>query len=125
MSQSNSSGYMTFNAEEAIGKFIFVKLGTAANGVLICDAGATTTPIGVTMDAAAINTPVAVRLLPGVGTFKATAAGAVTLHALVYAAAAGKVDDAASGVVIGKALEAATASGDIIEILSTGYASLA
>lgn len=124
MGQMNDTSYRTFNAEEAIAKFIFVKLGTNANGVLICDTGATHTPIGVTMDAVASGDPVTVRLINGNGTYKATAAGAIVVNAPVYAAAAGKVDDAASGTVIGWALTAASASGDIIEVLGTGVTGL-
>ncbi|UIJ36884.1 DUF2190 family protein [Desulfobaculum bizertense] len=62
---------------------------------------------------------VAVRLYSS-GTVEATAAGAFTVGAKVYAAAEGKVQalpaKAGSYVCIGKAIEAATADGDIVEI---------
>lgn len=51
------------------------------------------------------------------GTVKMVAAAAITQYARVYGAAAGKIDDAAAGVPIGIALEAATAANDLIEVL--------
>jgi len=51
------------------------------------------------------------------GTVKMHAAGPITQYARVYGAAGGMVDDAAAGVPIGIALEAATAAGDLIEVL--------
>lgn len=59
---------------------------------------------------------VGVRLLPGEGTFKMMASAAITSGAYVYQAANGKIDDAGF-IPVGIALEAASADGDLIEVL--------
>jgi hypothetical protein len=51
------------------------------------------------------------------GTLEMVAAGAFAVGADVYPAAGGKVDDVAVGDKLGTAIEAATADGDIVEIL--------
>ena len=51
------------------------------------------------------------------GTVKMVAAAAITQWNPVYAAASGKIDDVATGIYIGIALEAVTADGDYIEVL--------
>jgi len=51
------------------------------------------------------------------GTSKMTAAGAFSAGALLYPADDGKVDDAVAGKPLGRAVEAATATGDIVEVL--------
>jgi len=107
----------TFSAEEAIGDNIRVKLGTASQQVLI--AGADEIEIGVTDGAAAINMPVKVRFKTA-GTVRCTASAAVTTNTSIYATAAGKVDDSGAGSgssAIGVALEAALATGDVIECI--------
>ena len=59
---------------------------------------------------------VCVRLLPGEGTFKMMASAAITSGAYVYQTASGKIDDVGF-IPVGIALEAASADGDIIEVL--------
>lgn len=59
---------------------------------------------------------VGVRLLPGEGTFKMMASAAITSGAYVYQTASGKIDDVGF-IPVGIALEAASADGDIIEVL--------
>lgn len=60
--------------------------------------------------------PIDVRVQTAEGTRKVIASGAITVGTVVYAAASGRV--ASSGTIgLGTALEAATANGDIIEIL--------
>ena len=51
------------------------------------------------------------------GTIKMVAAGAITAFAVVYGADDGKIDDTANPNPIGITLEAATADGDLIEVL--------
>jgi len=81
----------------------------------------TDNPVGVAEYDSAENEACAVRLINGPGTFFMTAAGAISLGAEVYAAADGKVSalsaEASTYRRIGLALEAATADGDIIEVL--------
>ena len=111
----------TFEAGGAVSAKRLVKL--SGGQVVHNTATATDDPIGVAeFAAAAQGDPVAVRLINGAGTFEMTAAGAIDADADVYAAADGKIQalpvDAADYRKVGKALEAATADGDIIEVLS-------
>ena len=82
-------------------------------------------PIGITEYACASGDAVAIRLLNDSGSFEATTAGAFSEGDDVYAAADGKVQGlpAVAGDYrkIGKALEDATADGDIVEILPYNY----
>lgn len=88
-------------------------------------ATATNDPIGVSDYAGASGDNIAVRLLSEAGTIEMTAGGAITSGADVYAAAAGKVQAlpaaAATYRKVGIAMEAATADGDIIEVLPYDY----
>lgn len=105
--------YKTFTAGAAIGRYIRVKL---AAGVLQI-AGAEEKGIGITETAVASGDKVTVRLWTCEGTMKMTCGGAVTSGALVYGAAAGKIDDVQNGNPVGTALEAGSGSASIIEVL--------
>lgn len=110
----------TFTAGAAFLVFALVKLSSGK--VIENTATATDDPIGVAvLPAAADGDLVTVRLINGPGTFEMIAAGAITADADVYAAADGKIQALPAGAGtyrrIGKALEAATADGDIIEVL--------
>lgn len=100
----------------AIGAYELVK----KSGDEVVVAGAGDAPIGVTMANAAAGTVVPVRLLNGYGTAFMKAGAAITQNAAVRGIAGGKVDDSATGVVVGTAEEAATADGDIIEVALQG-----
>lgn len=104
----------TFTAGAALEAYRRVKLDGSGNVIY---AGAGEECIGVTTDKVASGNMVAVALRSSGRSFKAVAAGAVTAGAVIYGAANGKVDDAASGTAQGTALEAATADGDVIEVL--------
>jgi hypothetical protein len=58
-----------------------------------------------------------VRLKTATGTKKMIAAAAVTAGAYVYGAASGKVSSVANGNIAGIARDAATADGDVIEVM--------
>ena len=116
MSQYIDGNVKTFTAGEALAAFRRVKL-SAADTVTYSDAGENW--IGVTEQAVSNGSPVPVRLRTASGTVKMTAAGAITVNAIVYAAADGKIDDTATGQPVGQALEAASADGDIIEVAPT------
>jgi hypothetical protein len=103
----------TFTTGEAVVGFRRVKVNSSGN-VVYADAGEDW--IGVTVEAAASGNNVAVRLKNGPGTFKMMAAGAFSILDTIYGAADGKVDDDPVGALIGRALEAATADGDVLEI---------
>jgi len=65
----------------------------------------------------------AVRLTSAAGTCKMVANGAISQFAAIYTAAAGKVSATAGATsfLVGQALEAATADGDVIEGLRVGH----
>jgi hypothetical protein len=103
----------TFAAAEVLAEFRRVKVNTSGT-VEYADAGEAFD--GVTQgEAEAIGDHVAVKLKSAAGTFKVTAAGAVTLGADVYGADDGKVSTTESGSAQFKANEAAAADGDVIE----------
>jgi len=112
MSQYTESGVKTFRTGAAIAQYLRVKTATS-----LAVAGATDVELGtMTVAALAADELVGVRLRTAQGTCKMVASAAITAGVTVYAAASGKI--AASGsVVIGTALEAATANNDVIEVL--------
>lgn len=103
----------TFNAGGNIGAHELVKMSgsdvvqNTAEGIIV----------GAAEYAVLQNAPVAVRLWNAGGTIHCIAAGAITAGLAVYAAAAGKVTTTAGTLIKGYAMEAATADGDIIEVL--------
>lgn len=116
MSQFVDGPNKSFKTSAAIAKYARVKLasdGTISTAVLA------DVEIGIAQqDAFASGDIVTVRLRNASGTQKAIALAAIVAGANVYSAAAGKVSVSASGAFnLGKAMEAATASGDIIEIM--------
>ena len=114
MSQYVECGAKSFEAGAAIGANLRVVL---SSGVLAA-AGATDSELGTLLDASFASGDMrTVRLTSAQGTTKMVAAGAISLNADVWGAASGKINDVANGNYIGKALEAATADGDVIEVL--------
>lgn len=95
------------------------------NAGLVEVAGAGEVAIGVTLANCAASGVVPVRLFNGNGTAFMTASAGITANAAVYGTAAGKIDDAGTGTPIGYAEEAATADGDVIEVLLRGEVPLA
>lgn len=111
----------TFIAGEAIADKLRVTPAAATTSdpieVSIAGVGATDPTIGVALYDVAIGEPVAVQLWGQGGTTEAVADGAIGRGVAVYGAAAGKVSTTVSGDILGYAGEAATADGDIIEII--------
>jgi len=108
-----------FLATEVLAAHRRVKL-TAASGSYVeyADQADSSSFIGTTIAAAAaIGDTVGVSLKKAARTEKATAADTFAVGAVLYAANDGKVSDSASGNPIGTALEAATAAGDIVEVI--------
>lgn len=115
MSQVHS-GDMSFTAGAAIAKHLRVKL---ASGVLAA-AGVADKELGTALNASfASGDLITVSLRNSSGTKKMIAAGAIAVGADVYTAASGKVNDTAAttSYLLGTALEAAAADGDVIEVL--------
>lgn len=115
MSQLVDGNVKSFTAGAAIGIHILVKIASGKLAV----AGLGDEFIGAMAQAAfADGDVVAVRLKSAAGTHKCVAAGAFAQGARVYSRAAGAVDDVSTGAKgCGIALEAAAASGDVVEIL--------
>jgi hypothetical protein len=117
MSQLTEGRTKTFTAGEPIGEHILARLNSS--GLLeVCQLGEV--PVSVMYTPAfAAGQPCAVTLVSADGTFKCIAAGAFSQGAVVYGRADGKVDDISttSAIRVGIALEAATNSGDVIEVM--------
>lgn len=88
-----------------------VKLSGAT--IMYADAGEDA--IGITEYGVAITTEVTIRMINDAGTFEVTADGPISAAAAIYGAADGKVSATPNGPIIGHAIEAATADGDLIE----------
>jgi hypothetical protein len=106
----------------------YVRVKQHTDGTLLV-AGAGERAIGITLAPSAIGALASVRLLNGYGTSFMLCSAATAAYAAVYGVAAGKIDDAVAatnaGAPLGFALEAATADGDVIEVLLMGGLSLA
>ena len=111
MSQYTDGPTKTFTSGGALGQFLRVDTPAA-----LALAGASDVEIGTVEEAVFAAGPTTVRLTTAQGTIKMVAGGVIAIGGTVYAAASGKV--AATGtVVIGYAMEATTADGDILEVL--------
>jgi hypothetical protein len=117
---THETGVISLECETAAitTRYLLVQTGTAPASQFIVN-GATTRPLGVVADEPAVGETAAVQLL-GVktGTIKMVASAAITAGALVYTAASGKVTSTISAGVymVGRALTAAGADGDLIEV---------
>jgi hypothetical protein len=117
MSQFVDGNEKAFVADEAIGLHLRVKFDSDSRVTL---AGAAEVSIGTAVTQAfAAADDITVRLRTAAGTRKMVASEAITAGNFVFSAAGGKI--AADGSVLeGEALEAATADGDIIEVMTLG-----
>jgi hypothetical protein len=117
MSSYNESQVKTYTATAvALDAYVRVK----KSGANVAVAGAGEVAIGVTLANCAASGKVPVLLFNGVGTALIKAGGAITAGAAVYGIADGKIDDTGTGAPVGYAEEAATADGDVIEVLLLG-----
>lgn len=117
MSQFNDTGCKAFEADAAITQWARVKLDSDGK-VTTC--GLTDKGIGVaTRAATAAGDIIDVALDSKPGTIKMIASEALDAGATVYSEASGKVQDTAQATAfqVGVAMEAATADGDIIEVM--------
>ncbi len=96
---------------------VSIKAGTVTSPPEVEIAGVGDPGVGINEYLTAITLKCAVEPLNKTGTVEMLANGAIAEGANVYAAAAGKCSATAAGGSLGKALEAATADGDIIEVL--------
>jgi len=118
-----SEGPRTFLAGEALEAYRRVKIKsnttTSPPEVVYADAGEAC--MGVTLAPAKSGEAVTVKALNDSGTTLVTAADSFAIGATLYGANDGKVSDSASGSAQFKALEAATADGDVIEAVVDPY----
>lgn len=121
MSQYNDSGCKAFEADEAIPQYSRVKLDSDGKVTI---AGLTDKEIGTaTRPAFQAGDVIDVRLRTAPGTTKMLVSEALAAGATVYSEADGKVQDTAQATSfqVGTALEAATADGDVIEVLYNSH----
>lgn len=107
----------TFVAAEAIGAYLLVKVDSSG---LIETATATAAEpkVGYTTTSVTLGEAANVSLIHGGGSSFATAAEALSIGDIVYGDAGGKVSaSGSSGDKVGVTLTAATADGDVIEVL--------
>lgn len=114
MSQQVDTGARTFTSAGTIKRFALVQFGS---GGTITEADATSGFIGVASEACVSGDVISCWLTTKQGTIKMLAHGAITRGLSLQAAAAGRVDAHSSGTLLGRTLEAATAQGDIIEVV--------
>lgn len=120
MAQEFQNPFRTFSASAALAEFRLVKMNsTTQDSIAYPAATEGNLVIGATSDRpAASGDKVLVRLFNGPGTVRLTAGAAIACNAVVYCVGVvGKIDDAVSGAPVGIALKAATADGDVIEVL--------
>lgn len=114
MNTQNESGFRTFQVGTG-GVTVFTRVKLSSGKIVT--AGNDEAGIGTVQETASENEYATVKLWRSPGTHTMIASAAVANGAGVMAEASGKVDDAATGLRIGTALEAATAAGDRIEVL--------
>ena len=119
--EGTHEGGITKFADSAITeRWLLGKVGSGSDRVAVCSAG--DTPIGVISDeATAAGEAVSVSLLGSSrGTVRMVASAAIAQGALVEPAASGRIQTLGAGAgthhVVGRALDAATAAGDLIEV---------
>jgi len=118
--QVNATPIVSFAASAALAPYLRVKYD-ATSGLVVC--GPEDKGLGTLRNrhivsglGAAEKAPVVAWNAPG--TRKMVAAGAFSAFDTVYGAEGGKIDDTANANPIGIALEAATADGDYVEVLT-------
>lgn len=121
MSQQIDGNYRSFEADGAIPLYGRVKLDSDGK---ITVAGLADKDIGTaTREAFAAGDIISVKLRSAAGTHKMLASEALAAGATLYTETAGKVQDTAQATAfqVGTALEAATADGDVIEVLMNSH----
>jgi hypothetical protein len=119
MTSITEGPFKTFEAAGAIPVHRVVK--TDSNGKVVVAAAGTDLAIGVSPVAVASGYPVGVRMRNSGGTVKVVASAAIAKDAALAATTGGKVvtTTTANDQVVGYALQAAAADGDVIEAVLT------
>ena len=114
------SEFPTFTAGEALlhKRRVKIKSGTTTSPPQVAYADSGEQHIGITGNySTASGDPVALQPLNATGTYEMTANEAFAVNATLYGGNSGTAQDTSSGSAIALALEAATASGDIVEVM--------
>lgn len=109
-----NEGTKTLPAAGTIGIYERVTMNSSGQWA---QAGVTTKADGIAQKSVTVGQPLPVKLLGAAGTVKMKAAVAITAGALVYGGALGKINVTSTNCLEGRAAEAATADGDIIEVI--------
>ena len=120
MAQEVQGKIRTFLASAALAEHRLVKMNsTTQDSIAYPAATEGNLVIGATCERPIANAERGpVRMFNAGGTVRLTAGAAIACNAVVYCVGiVGKIDDAVSGAPIGIALKAATADGDIIEVM--------
>jgi len=119
VAQGTHAGYVTVTAASAFtSKYLLAKADATAGQIDVC--GVSDCPVGIATDEADVGDPLALKIL-GVSpqSVLVTASGAFAAESYLYTAANGEVqtEPATAGTyyLIGRALNAATAAGDLVE----------
>jgi hypothetical protein len=116
MAHEYSAAIGEFRAGAAISQFRLVKLDSSTPKKLIVTAAATDIPFGTLQQSSTADGDVVTTVVAG--RTKAVASAAIAAGAILQPAAAGKVaTHATTNARIGRALQAALADGDIIDVL--------
>lgn len=110
-----NAGVRTLAAAGTIGLYERVVVNASRQWA---QAGVTVKAHGIALKSVTVGQPLPVQLLGGAGTVKMKAAVAITAGAKVYGGAVGKVNVTATNCLEGYAIDAATADGDIIEVIA-------
>ena len=116
-----NEGLRTFTAGVALaeGERVVITSGTLTSPpeVSLAPVGATAEHVGYVEVPALAGELVTIRPRSMAGTKQAVASAAFAAGALLYGSASGRVSTTVSGNPLGVAIEAATAAGDIVEII--------
>jgi len=119
IAQGTHAGYVTVTAASAFtSKYLLAKADATAGQIDVC--GVSDCPVGIATDEADVGDPLALKIL-GVSpqSVLVTASGAFAAESYLYTAANGEVqtEPATAGTyyLIGRALNAATVAGDLVE----------
>ena len=116
MPNSYTDKHKTIVSGEALEPNRLVRLD-ASQELVYADAGEDF--VGQTIAYTASGSPATIKLSNDSGTFLVESAGAITAGASLYTANDGKIDDTASGDIIGEALEAASGAAVLTEFVLT------
>jgi hypothetical protein len=109
-----NNGVKTLRAAGTIGQYERVAINSSSEWAQV---GVTTKADAIALKSVTVGQMLPAQLLNAAGTVKMKAAVAITAGAKVYGGASGKINVTSTNCLEGKAVTAATADGDIIEVI--------